>query len=34
VIAKGTPEAIAKVKSSPTGQYLARALRGQSLAVR
>ncbi|HYK02374.1 MAG TPA: excinuclease ABC subunit UvrA [Thermoanaerobaculia bacterium] len=34
VIAKGTPEQIAKVKSSPTGQYLMKALRGASLAVR
>jgi excinuclease ABC subunit A len=34
VIAKGTPEQIAKVKSSPTGQYLVKALRGVSLAVR
>jgi len=34
VIAKGTPEQIAKVKTSPTGQYLAKALRGASLAVR
>jgi excinuclease ABC subunit A len=33
VIAKGTPEEIAKVKSSPTGQYLAKALRGHSLAA-
>jgi excinuclease ABC subunit A len=34
VIAKGTPEQIAKVKSSPTGQYLVKALRGVSLAAR
>jgi excinuclease ABC subunit A len=34
VIAKGTPEQIAKVKSSPTGQYLAKALKGFSLAVK
>jgi excinuclease ABC subunit A len=34
VIAKGTPEQIAKVKSSPTGQYLAKALRGVSLAAK
>ncbi|HYO75808.1 MAG TPA: ATP-binding cassette domain-containing protein, partial [Thermoanaerobaculia bacterium] len=34
VIAKGTPEDIAKVKASPTGQYLAKALRGLSLATR
>jgi excinuclease ABC subunit A len=34
VIAKGTPEDIAKVKASPTGQYLAKALRGMSLATR
>jgi excinuclease ABC subunit A len=33
VIAKGTPEDIAKVKASPTGQYLAKALRGLSLAT-
>ncbi|HEY0159537.1 MAG TPA: excinuclease ABC subunit UvrA [Thermoanaerobaculia bacterium] len=33
VIAKGTPEEIARVKASPTGQYLAKALRGHSLAA-
>ena len=34
VIARGTPEAVAKVKSSATGQYLAKALRGIPLTVR
>jgi excinuclease ABC subunit A len=34
VIAKGTPEDIAEVKSSPTGEYLRKALRGLSLASR
>ncbi|MDQ3283629.1 MAG: excinuclease ABC subunit UvrA [Acidobacteriota bacterium] len=34
VIAKGTPEDIAEVKSSPTGAYLKKALRGLSLASR
>jgi excinuclease ABC subunit A len=34
VIAKGTPEQIAKVKASPTGQYLGKALRGIPLAAR
>jgi excinuclease ABC subunit A len=33
VIAKGTPEEIARVKSSPTGQYLVKALRGHSVAA-
>jgi excinuclease ABC subunit A len=32
VIAKGTPEQIAKVKSSPTGHYLAKTLRGGGVA--
>ncbi|MEA2619543.1 MAG: excinuclease subunit, partial [Chloroflexota bacterium] len=31
IIAKGTPEAVARVKSSATGEYLARVLRGEPL---
>jgi excinuclease ABC subunit A len=34
VIAKGTPEQIAKVKGSPTGFYLAKTLRGAGVAAR
>jgi len=34
VIAKGTPEEIAKVKASPTGQYLAKALGGRMVSAR
>jgi excinuclease ABC subunit A len=30
VIAMGTPEQVAKVKSSPTGFYLAKSLRGRA----
>jgi excinuclease ABC subunit A len=33
VIARGTPEEIARVKSSPTGQYLAKTLRGSNTAA-
>jgi excinuclease ABC subunit A len=33
VIAKGTPEEIAKVKSSPTGYYLAKSLRRRNTAA-
>jgi excinuclease ABC subunit A len=33
VIAKGTPEQIAKVKGSPTGFYLAKTLRGAGVAT-
>ena len=31
IIAKGTPEAVARVKASATGEYLARVLRGEPL---
>jgi excinuclease ABC subunit A len=34
VIAKGTPEEIARVKTSPTGQYLAKALGGRVVSAR
>jgi excinuclease ABC subunit A len=33
VIAKGTPEEIAKVKDSPTGYYLAKTLKGRAASV-
>ena len=31
IIAEGTPEAVARVKGSATGEYLARVLRGEPL---
>ena len=31
IVAEGTPEAVAKVKRSATGEYLARVLRGEPL---